>query len=134
MLVYGRNVVNEILNGKTKIYKVFLDNNYKDEDILNKIDKRGLKKFHIDKSKLDKMCGNFNNQGIAMDIEEYNYYDILNHYLRKNDVVIKNVSYGEKICINIIVEKRRETGVISEISDITNRTVISKNVDTYYYA
>ena len=76
MLVYGRNVVNEILNGKTKIYKVFLDNNYKDEDILNKINKRGLKKFHIDKRKLDKMCGNSTNQGIAMDIEEYNYYDI----------------------------------------------------------
>ena len=76
MLVYGRNVVNEILNSKTKIYKVFLDNNYKDEDILNKIDKRGLKKFHVDKSKLDKMCGNSTNQGIAMDIEEYNYYDI----------------------------------------------------------
>lgn len=76
MLVYGRNVVNEILNGKTKIYKVFLDNNYKDEDILNKIDKRGIKKFHIDKSKLDKMCGNSTNQGIAMDIEEFNYYDI----------------------------------------------------------
>lgn len=76
MLVYGRNVVNEILNSKTKIYKVFLDNNYKDEDILNKIDKRGLKKFHVDKSKLDKMCGNSTNQGIAMDIEEFNYYDI----------------------------------------------------------
>ncbi|MGM9874877.1 MAG: 23S rRNA (guanosine(2251)-2'-O)-methyltransferase RlmB [Bacilli bacterium] len=76
MLVYGRNVVNEILNGKTKIYKVFLDNNYKDEEILNKIDKRGLKKFHVDKSKLDKMCGNSTNQGIAMDIEEFNYYDI----------------------------------------------------------
>lgn len=76
MLVYGRNVVNEILNGKTKIYKVFLDNNYKDEDILNKINKRGLKKFHVDKSKLDKMCGNSTNQGIAMDIEEFNYYDI----------------------------------------------------------
>ena len=76
MLVYGRNVVNEILNGKTKIYKVFLDNNYKDEDILSKIDKRGLKKFHVDKSKLDKMCGNSTNQGIAMDIEEFNYYDI----------------------------------------------------------
>ena len=76
MLVYGRNVVNEILNGKTKIYKVLLDNNYIDEDILNKIDKRGLKKFHVDKSKLDKMCGNSTNQGIAMDIEEFNYYDI----------------------------------------------------------
>lgn len=76
MLVYGRNVVNEILNSKTKIYKVFLDNNYKDEEILNKIDKRGLKKFHIDKNKLDKMCGSSTNQGIAMDIEEFNYYDI----------------------------------------------------------
>ncbi len=76
MLVYGRNVVNEILNGKTKIYKVFLDNNYKDEEILNKIDKRGLKKFHIDKNKLDKMCGSSTNQGIAMDIEEFSYYDI----------------------------------------------------------
>lgn len=76
MLVYGRNVVNEILNSKPKIYKVFLDNNYKDEEILNKIDKRGLKKFHIDKNKLDKMCGSSTNQGIAMDIEEFNYYDI----------------------------------------------------------
>lgn len=76
MLVYGRNVVNEILNGKTKIYKVFLDNNYKDEEILNKIDKCGLKKYHIDKNKLDKMCGSSTNQGIAMDIEEFNYYDI----------------------------------------------------------
>lgn len=76
MLVYGRNVVSEILNSKTRIYKVFLDNNYKDEEILNKIEKRGLKKFHIDKNKLDKMCGSSTNQGIAMDIEEFNYYDI----------------------------------------------------------
>ena len=30
MLVYGRNVVNEVLNNNTKIYKVFLDNNFKD--------------------------------------------------------------------------------------------------------
>ena len=76
MLVYGRNVVNEILNSKTKIYKVFLDNNYKDEEILNKIDKCGLKKYHIDKNKLDKMCGSSTNQGIAIDIEEFNYCDI----------------------------------------------------------
>ena len=29
MLVYGKNVINEILNNNTKIYKVFLDNNFK---------------------------------------------------------------------------------------------------------
>lgn len=76
MLVYGRNVINEVLNSNCKIYKVFLENNYKDEEILKKIDKRGLKKFHIDKNKLDKMCGSSTNQGIAMDIEEFHYYDI----------------------------------------------------------
>ena len=53
MLAYGKNVVNEILNGDTKIYKVFLDNNFKDEELLSKINKFNLKKFHIDKNKLD---------------------------------------------------------------------------------
>lgn len=76
MLVYGKNVINEILNNNTKIYKVFLDNNFKDESLLNRINKRNLKKFHMDKNKLDKMCGNSANQGIAADIEEYKYLDI----------------------------------------------------------
>ena len=76
MLVYGKNVVNEILDNNTKIYKVFLDNNFNDENILNKINKKNLKKFHIDKNKLDRMCNNSVNQGVALDIEEYNYLDI----------------------------------------------------------
>ncbi|MBQ6285805.1 MAG: 23S rRNA (guanosine(2251)-2'-O)-methyltransferase RlmB [Bacilli bacterium] len=76
MLVYGKNVVNEILNSNKKIYKVFLDNNFKDEEIINKLNKLNLKKFHIDKNKLDKMCNNSANQGIALDIEEYEYLDI----------------------------------------------------------
>lgn len=73
MLIYGRNVVNEILRGNYKIYKVFLDNNFKDEELLEKIDELNLKKFHMDKNKLDKMCGNSTNQGIALDVEEYKY-------------------------------------------------------------
>ena len=76
MLVYGRNTVNEILDGNTKIFKVFLDNNFNEEVLLNKINKKNLKKFHIDKNKLDKMCNNSANQGIALDIEEYKYYSI----------------------------------------------------------
>ncbi len=78
MLVYGKNVVNEILNSNKKIYKVFLDNNFKDEEIINKLNKLNLKRYHIDKNKLDKMCNNSANQGIALDIEEYEYLDIKN--------------------------------------------------------
>ncbi len=76
MLVYGKNVVNEILDNNTKINKVFLDNKFNDEIILNKINKRNLKKFHMDKNKIDKMCNNSVNQGIALDIEEYKYLSI----------------------------------------------------------
>ncbi len=75
MLVYGRNTVNEILDTNTKVNKVFLDNNFNDELLLSKINKKNLKKFHIDKNKLDRMCNNSANQGIALDIEEYKYYD-----------------------------------------------------------
>ncbi len=76
MLVYGKNVVNEILDNNTKIFKVFLDNNFNDETILNKINKKNLKKFHMDKNKLDRMCNNSVNQGIALDIEEFKYLSI----------------------------------------------------------
>ena len=76
MLVYGKNVVHEILNNNIKVYKVFLENNFNDEELLNKINKLNLKKFHIDKNKLDKMCNNSLNQGIALDIEDYKYLSI----------------------------------------------------------
>ena len=76
MLVYGKNVMNEVLDNNTKIYKVFLDNNFNDETLLNKINKKNLHKFHMDKNKLDRMCNNSVNQGIAADIEEFKYLDI----------------------------------------------------------
>jgi len=75
MLIYGRNVVNEILKEKIKINKVFLSNDFDDEEIFNKINEMSLKRFHIDKNKLDRMCDNSNNQGIALDIDDYKYLD-----------------------------------------------------------
>lgn len=77
MLVYGKNVIKEILNNKDiKIYKVYLSDNFNDEYLFNKIKEKNLKIFHMDKNKIDKMCNNSLNQGIAMDISEYNYLNI----------------------------------------------------------
>lgn len=64
---------------------------------------------------------------------DYSYYDILNHYINKNNVVVKNTGYNEKICINIIVEKSKEEKLLAEIRDITDRSVILEVKDTYYY-
>ena len=80
MLVYGKNVVREILESNTKIYKVFLDKNFNDDELLKLVHKKNLKIFHIDRNKLNKMCDNGINQGIALDIEEY-------HYLELDDIV-----------------------------------------------
>lgn len=64
---------------------------------------------------------------------EYNYYDIVNHYLNKNKLVVKNTEYNEKICIKIIVEKDAEKKFLSEIAEITDRNAELKVVDTCYH-
>lgn len=64
---------------------------------------------------------------------DYNYYDILNHYLNKKQIIIKNTNYNEKICINVIVEKSAENSFLREIEEITDRNITHKVIDTYYY-
>ena len=59
MLVYGKNVAREILLSNTKIFKVFLDNNFNDQELMGIITKKNLKRFHMDRNKLDKMCEMF---------------------------------------------------------------------------
>ena len=88
MLVYGKNVVNEVLDNNIKVFKAFLDNKFDDQTILNKINKKNIKKFHIDKNKIDKMCSNSLNQGIALDIEEYKYFDINDIDEKSNFIVM----------------------------------------------
>ena len=65
---------------------------------------------------------------------DYNYYDILNHYFRKNEVVVKNVDYSEKIDVYVILEKCSEGKVLSEMEELTDRKITAKVIDTYYYA
>lgn len=129
MLIYGKNVVNEILSGNNKIYKVFLDNNFKDDEILSKIDKLNLKKFHLDKNKLDKMCGNSANQGIVLDVEEYKYIsfediekDISSKFVVMLDSLEDPHNFGAIIrtceCAGvdyIIIPKRRSVSVNSTV-------------------
>lgn len=129
MLVYGKNVVNEIINSDVKIYKVFLENNFKDEEIINKINKLKLKKFHIDKNKLDKMCNNSSNQGIALDIEEFNYLtikdienDVNSNFVVMLDSIVDPHNFGaiirtcESAGVNyIIIPKNRSVSVNSTV-------------------
>lgn len=72
MRVCGKNVFNEI-NIKD-IRKVYLSNNFKDKDIINKIKENKIKYVVSDANMLDKMM--INNQGIIIDINDYEYKDL----------------------------------------------------------
>ena len=70
MIVYGKNVAKEILNNKKEIKKIYLSDNFNDEEILNKI--KNLKITILSKKEMDKMVKE-NHQGIILEINDYEY-------------------------------------------------------------
>lgn len=69
MRVCGKNVFKEL--DITKIKKIYLAKNFKDQDVLKFIKDNNLKYVLTDSILLNKMIPN--NQGIIIDIHEYNY-------------------------------------------------------------
>ena len=69
MYVYGKNVAKDI---KTKIEKAYVVKNFKDKDILSKINAPIV---YVDKQKLDSMVDGLH-QGIVLKIKDYDFYDI----------------------------------------------------------
>ena len=86
MYVYGKNVAKEVLQNKTPIKKAYIYENFKDEDILNKLKKASIPCKFMDKKALDNI-ENGNHQGIILDIEDYKYYS-LDEILDKDIIVI----------------------------------------------
>ena len=75
MLVYGKNVLRELLNSDTKINSITLSDSFNDKELLSLIDKKHLKVNYRDKNQLDRLCNN-NSQGVILDIEEDFYIDL----------------------------------------------------------
>lgn len=69
MRVCGKNVFKEL--DITKIKKIYLAKNFKNQDVLKFIKDNNLKYVLTDSALLNKMIPN--NQGIIIDIHEYNY-------------------------------------------------------------
>lgn len=72
MLVYGKNVFNEISNNASNIRKVYLSNNFSDRKILELLNKNNLKYIKIDNKKMNGMVEG-NHQGVIIEVNEYDY-------------------------------------------------------------
>lgn len=86
MLVYGKNVVVEILKNKTLIHKVYLFNNFSDDYIVSEIQKRKIETIIMDKLQLDHLA-NGNHQGIIVSIPDYEYFE-LDDFINADDALV----------------------------------------------
>ena len=72
MLVYGKNVAREVLNKNNIVKKVYLKEDFNNEELLNLIEKNNNKVIYKTNEELDKLV-NETTQGIVVDIEDYHY-------------------------------------------------------------
>ena len=77
MLVYGKNVAQEILSNNIKVRKVYLQEHFKDSKIISLINKNNLNPKIISKKGMDDLIDGLH-QGIILDIENYRYFDLNN--------------------------------------------------------
>ena len=87
MLVFGRNVAEEILNYNKKINKIYLQENFREEEIMELIQKREIKVNIVSKFDMDKKVSGLH-QGIILDVEDYKYASIDSILNLENPLVV----------------------------------------------
>ena len=72
MLVFGKNVVCSLLDDGTKIKKAYVYKDFRDREITNSLN---CPIKYVDKEYLDRLVDGLH-QGIVVEIDDYEYYDI----------------------------------------------------------
>ena len=72
MLVYGKNVVKDLLKKNQKIRKIIIQDNFDDKEIISLIEKLNLDPKIMSKREIDDLCSGLH-QGIIVDIPDYQY-------------------------------------------------------------
>lgn len=87
MYIYGKNVVKETIKNNTKIKKIFLANNFKDEEVIDILSKINVPIKYMEKYELDKMIDGLH-QGIALEVEDFKYQLLDEIYEKENPIVV----------------------------------------------
>lgn len=75
MIVYGKNVVKELLDNNRKIEKAYIYDAFADKDMISAMQKRNIKIDFCSKRELDKIASG-NHQGIIVSIPDYQFLDL----------------------------------------------------------
>src|SRR5690554_8112247 len=83
MIVYGKNVVEAILDSGRKINHIYIDNKFRDNKLMNRLTNTNVKISLKSKHELNQLTNNGIHQGIALDVVPYEYLSIheyINNY------------------------------------------------------
>lgn len=72
MEIYGKNVVKEAIMNDEEIKKVYLTNQFKDDELISKLEKLHIPIKRISKDKMNQMVSG-NHQGIVASVKDYDY-------------------------------------------------------------
>jgi 23S rRNA (guanosine2251-2'-O)-methyltransferase len=86
MEVYGKNVALEYLEKEDRINKVFLADNFNDEEIKRLINKRGLRPIILKRFEMDRKVNGLH-QGIILSVPDYDYAEI-DEFIYKDDAFV----------------------------------------------
>ena len=134
MLVFGKNVVLEYLNSNKKIYKAFVQNNFNDYDLINKIKHKNIKVQTLTKFDMDKKVSGLH-QGIILDVEDYKYADIYDIITDTDSLIVMLDHIEDPHNFGAIIRSCEAAGVDGIIIPIdrsveVNSTVIKTSVGT----
>ena len=134
MLVFGKNVALEYLNSDKKIYKAFIQNNFNEYDLINKIKHKNIKVQTLQKIDMDKKVSGLH-QGIILDVEDYKYADIYDIISDEDSLMVMLDHIEDPHNFGAIIRSCEAAGVDGIIiptdrSALVNSTVIKTSVGT----
>ena len=83
MYVFGKNVVCSLLDNNTKIKKAFVYKDFREREITNSLN---CPIKYVDKDYLDRLVDGLH-QGIVVEIDDYEYYDI-DDIIKENGFIV----------------------------------------------
>ena len=134
MLVYGKNVSTEYLDGNKKIYKAYIQKNFSDQELLNKLNNKHIKLQYLDKFNMDKKTNGLH-QGIILDVEDYEYATIDDIVNGEDNLIVMLDHIEDPHNFGAIIRSCEAAGVNgiiipSDRSVEVNSTVIKTSVGT----
>ena len=134
MLVYGKSVALEYLEGNKKINKAFIQNNFNDFDTINKLKRKNIKIETLNKFDMDKKVSGLH-QGIILDVEDYKYADIYDIISDRDSLIVMLDHIEDPHNFGAIIRSCEAAGVDGIIiptdrSVEVNSTVIKTSVGT----